>query len=80
MILEGNSIYSFGGRSEGEYSASTSSYSSSSSAVDYFNSLQRIDLTEDGAIEMVELISDDATFFNYPFLIPTDTANSCIVF
>ena len=64
-ILEGNSVYIIGG----------------SAPSDYFENfelpVQRIDLAQDGTIEQVELIAEQSTFNENPFLLITD-ADTCV--
>ena len=63
-ILQGNSVYSFGGRAP-------------SDEENYRFPVQRIDLAQDGTIEQVELIAEQSTFNENPFLLITD-ADTCV--
>ena len=62
-ILEGNSVYSFGGRA-------------ASDEENFIYPVQRIDLAQDGTIEQVELIAEHSSFYENPYLLITD-ADTC---
>merc|ERR1712071_390660 len=61
-ILEGNSVYSFGGRAAED--------------AENFFPVQRIDLAQDGTVEQVELIAEHSFFHENPYLLITD-ADTC---
>jgi len=61
-ILEGNSVYSFGGRTAADTNIAFP--------------VQRIDLAQDGTVEQVELIAEHGFFYENPYLLITD-ADTC---